>query len=288
MFLSWKCIDLVAYNVYIMLSFVIINLTNGYMKNLSPVKPFNNDRKESYFHFHLQTENEKTRVVSFSPEKQVIRKNTKSEVQSTFWKIEKKYQFVTIAHINNESELYDIVNVTGTIYHLDPVETVHKNEKKNHLRKATLQDKTNDIPISVFGDLVNQINNEGMTVTLVDLRVSKYMTTRLLKSADTTMFQVSDKEMSINPKDLRDANSKSMTATIVGVDLTSLNKHLVCLKCEQIVVPLDDDEDVKVGKNIFICNACNSMVSCYRVWCSNNRNIQISKIHDKILRKHKI
>ena len=132
--------------------------------------------------------------------------------------------------------------------------------KKIHLRKATLQDKTNDIPITIFGDLVNQIDNEGMTVTLTDLRVSKYMTIRLLKSTDTTKFQVSDKEMSVDPKDLRDANSKSITATIVSVDLTSLNEHLVCLKCKQIIVPLDDDDEDEVGKSIFICNACNSVV----------------------------
>ena len=128
--------------------------------------------------------------------------------------------------------------------------------KKIHLRKATLQDKTDDIPITIFGDLVNQINNKGMTVTLTDLRVSKYMTTRLLKSTDTTKFQVSDKEMSIDPKDLRDANSKSITAPIVSVDLTSLNEHLVCLKCKQIIVLLDGDDEDQVGKSIFICNAC--------------------------------
>ena len=93
-------------------------------------------------------------------------------------------------------------------------------KKKNHLRKAALQDKTDDILITIFGELVNQIINEGMTVTLTDLRVSKYMATRLLKSTDTATFQVSDKEMSIDVKDLRDANRKSITATIVSVDLT--------------------------------------------------------------------
>ena len=100
-----------------------------------------------------------------------------------------------------------------------------------------------------------------MTVTLMNLRVSKYMTTQLLKSTDTTKFQVSDKEINIDPKDLRDANNKSITATIVNVDLTSLNEHLVCLKCKQIVVPLNDDDGDEVGKRIFICNACNSMVN---------------------------
>ena len=38
------------------------------------------------------------------------------------------------------------------------------------------------------------------------------MTTRLSKSTDTTTFEVSDKEISIDPKDLRDVNSKSITA----------------------------------------------------------------------------
>ena len=170
------------------------------MKNLSSVKQFNNDRKRSYFHFHLQTEDDEIRVVSFSPEKhkllekiqnqdtgcklKKLRLNSKieiivndytsvREVQPNFRKIEKKRQFVTIAHIKNEPELYDIVNVTGIVYNLESVKTADKNEKKIHLRKATLQDKTDDIPITIFGDLVNQINNKGMTVTLTDLRVSK-------------------------------------------------------------------------------------------------------------------
>ena len=172
----------------------------------------------------------------------------------------KKRQCVTIAYINNESELYDIVNVTEVIYNLEPVETVDKNEKKIHLRKSTLQVKTDDIPITTFGDLINQINNEGMKVTLMDLRVSKYMTTQLLKSTNTTTFQVSDKEMNIDPKDMRDANSKSITASIVSVDLTSLSQLLVCLKCKQIEALKDGgDDDDEVGKNNFIGNASNTM-----------------------------
>ena len=69
MFSAWKCIDLVACNVYTIFFFVMVNLTNGYVKNLSPVKLFNNDRKGSCFHFHLQTEDEETRLVYFSREK---------------------------------------------------------------------------------------------------------------------------------------------------------------------------------------------------------------------------
>ena len=53
-------------------------------------------------------------------------------------KNKKNRQFVTIPYINNESELYDIVNVTGIIHNLEPVETIDKNDKKNHLPKTTL------------------------------------------------------------------------------------------------------------------------------------------------------
>ena len=55
-----------------MFSFVIVNLTNGYVKNLSPVKLFNNDRKQSHFRFHLQTEDGKTMVAFFSVEKRKL------------------------------------------------------------------------------------------------------------------------------------------------------------------------------------------------------------------------
>ena len=160
------------------------------------------------------------------------------------------------------------------IYNLKPVETVDKNEKIIHLRKATLQYKTADITITIFGDLFNQINNQGMTVTLTDLRVSKCMTTRLLEGTDTTTFQVSYKAMSIDPKYLRDANCKSITVRIVSVELTSLNDHLVCLKCKQIVVLLDDNDKDEVGKNIFKCNACNSMVD--ETQCKSVSNVLFS------------
>ena len=99
--------------------FVIVDLTNSYVKNLSPVKPSNNDRKRSYFHFHLQTEDDETRVVSFSPEKHKLlekmqnqdtgcefkkfRLTSKNEMKSNPTSEKLKRQFVTIAHINYES-----------------------------------------------------------------------------------------------------------------------------------------------------------------------------------------
>ena len=79
-----------------MFSFVIVNLTNGYVKNLSLVKPFNNDRKRSYFHFHLQTEDDETRVVSFAPEKRKLLK--KIQNQGTHCKLK-------MFRVNSENEI---------------------------------------------------------------------------------------------------------------------------------------------------------------------------------------
>ena len=48
--------------------FVLIELINGYVKNLSAVFP-SRDRKRKYFQFTLQTKYQDRRVISFSPEK---------------------------------------------------------------------------------------------------------------------------------------------------------------------------------------------------------------------------
>ena len=47
--------------------FVLVELSNGYVKNLSVVSP-SRDRKRKYFQCTLQTKDEERRVVSFSPE----------------------------------------------------------------------------------------------------------------------------------------------------------------------------------------------------------------------------
>ena len=49
-------------------------------------------------------------------------------------------------HSNNESELYDIVNVTGIIYNLGPVQTADKNENKFTCEKPTCKTKSMTYP----------------------------------------------------------------------------------------------------------------------------------------------
>ena len=124
------------------------------MKKLSAVSP-GRDQKLKYFQFTLQTKDKERRVVSFSPEKckllsKIQSKNTNcelrkcrsnskeeiiindyisvKEIELTFEKKEKKRSFVSVAFVNNEAQLYDIVNITGFVYNESPIEIVEKNE----------------------------------------------------------------------------------------------------------------------------------------------------------------
>ena len=172
----------------------LVELINGYMKNLSTVSP-SRDRKSKYFQFTLQTKDEERRVVSFSPEKHKIlskiqakntncelrkcRSNSKEEIiindfnsvkeiEKTFEKKEKKRSFVSVAFASNDLQLYDVVNITGFGYNVSPIEIVEKNEQQISLRKASLKDHTDEISITFFGKLAEKVEEQTM-LSLTDL-----------------------------------------------------------------------------------------------------------------------
>ena len=86
---------------------------------------------------------------------------------------------MSIAFVNNEVQLYNVVNITGVVYNVSPIEIVEKNKQRISLWKASLKDHTNEISITFFGNLAEKIE-EQKTFSLTDLRVSKYMNTRSL------------------------------------------------------------------------------------------------------------
>ena len=105
-----------------MFSFVMVNLTNGYVKNLSPVKLFNNDRKRSCFHFHLQTEDEETRLVYFSRKKHKLLE--KIQNQDTGCKLKKfRLDSKNEIIINDYTSVLEVqpnfrkIKITSIFYH---------------------------------------------------------------------------------------------------------------------------------------------------------------------------
>ena len=83
------------------------------------------------------------------------------ETKLMFKRKEKKRSFVSVVYINNETQLYDFVNETGLVSNITPIVRVETNEKAICLRKATLKDNGNSIPITVFGELVDKLKEPG-------------------------------------------------------------------------------------------------------------------------------
>ena len=64
------------------------------------------------------------------------------------WKERKERSFVSIAFVNNEAQVYDVVNITGFMYNVSPIEIAEKNQQQISLRKASLKDHTDKISIN--------------------------------------------------------------------------------------------------------------------------------------------
>ena len=81
---------------------------------------------------------------------------------------------------------------------VSPIEIVEKNEQQTSLRKPSLKDYTDEISITFFGNLAEKVQ-EQTTFSLTDLRVLKYINTRLLKTTETSTATISQ-EMFRNRK----------------------------------------------------------------------------------------
>ena len=125
--------------------------------------------------------------MSFKQQRRIIINDYTSvkEIEPTFEKKEKKRSFVSVAFKNNEAQLYDVINITEFMYNVSPTETIEKSEQQVSLRKASLKDHTDEISITFFGNLAEELEDKTTFSLTDDLRVSKYMNIRLLKTTET-------------------------------------------------------------------------------------------------------
>ena len=255
--------------------FALVELINACVKNSSAASPSRN-RKRKYFQFTLQTKDEERRVVSFLPEKhkhlpKIKAKHSKcelrkccsnskeeiiindytsvKEIEPIFEKKENKRSLVSVLFVNNEAQLYDVVSITGFVYNVSPIETAEKTEQQIRLRKASLKEHTNEISITSFGHLVEKVEEQTM-FSLTDIRLSKYMDIRLLKTTETATGTVS-REICFDTENFTDSNHTEVTVYILSVALDTLKQKLMCLKPKCI---LDLDETV-------ICSFCNTIAA---------------------------
>lgn len=171
--------------------------------------------------------------------------------------IAKKY--LTIAQINNECSLYDLVNTEACLYNLSNEKLVEKNGITIRLKQASINDKTDIIPITIFGDLVDKVEDKTV-YCFGNLRVSKYQSQRLLKTMDSSTITVSvslDPESFTKKKDLVDSTSATVTGKIVSVNTKSLLTQLRCSMCKHTVEVNEEDlVECEKCQNISVKELC--------------------------------
>ena len=152
--------------IYICLNnFVMDESISGYVVELSPVK-LARDKKRKYFHFTLKTESSENRTVCFSPEKHrllssicdskgacEIKRFSKSgsnddiivnyysaikRTKLDFTPSDTMKKFFTVSEMNNESQLYDIVNVVSVVSNISDNVLVEKDGVPLHFKKVQL------------------------------------------------------------------------------------------------------------------------------------------------------
>ena len=122
------------------------------------------------------------------------------------------------------------------------------------LRKAHLKDATDDIPLTLFGSMVD-VTEEKSTYMLADLQVSKYKFTRLLKTTESTKI------------------TKITKGTISSIELDSLVEKYFCQKYKA---------KVNVDDEIVICSYCNTMTTIDGTIKSGNVYFTVTGISCKV------
>lgn len=74
----------------------------------------------------------------------------------------------------------------------------------------------------MFGKLFNKLK-EPSTLILTDVRVSKFMTTRLWQSTEMSSSQKAEREVIVGTDDIKDSSHAEVTGKIISLELDSLS-----------------------------------------------------------------
>ena len=173
------------------------------------------------------------------------------KIQPTF-KYSSSLKIISLAHVNNESKLYDVVHVCGFVFNLKEKNGRNKEGRSLLVKEGVLKDNTDSIPVTFFEDIARTVEI-GKCYKIRNMRVSKYSNQRLLKSMDTTVLEVTE---DLKNDELVDDDLISEVSTskckISGINLKSLDIQYKCSICKQIG---------KLEKNLLTCAYCDNVDS---------------------------
>ena len=118
-------------------------------------------------------------------------------------------------------QIFDTVNLVTLAFNVSQIQTIKKDGTVIRLRKATLKDATDDIPLALFSSMVDVIEEKSKYM-LRDLWVSKYKFTRLLETTKSTKITPGGDELSLDVENVKDSNHERIKGTINSIELDTL------------------------------------------------------------------
>ena len=102
--------------------------------------------------------------------------------------------------MENKLPLFDMVNVEGIVY-VGALEIAPKGNKLHNSKKALLKDNTGVMLITFYNKLTKQLK-EGTCYEIIEVRITKYMTQRLLKTTEfTEISEIEDNSFQLTDDD---------------------------------------------------------------------------------------
>ena len=156
------------------------------------------------------------------------------------------------------------------------VETTIKDGKSLPLRKAQLSDETCTIPVTLFAELVNEVE-ENRAYKFLYFKVSKYMSVRLLKSTERSVVQVLEDHNYTQPTLSINTQKCLSNVQIVSVNSKSFNIKYSCFICKAEVKYNDAFIECQECENIFPPQKCSkSSLVNFTVEVDTNKSQSLS------------
>ena len=253
-----------------------INIIEGYVLDISPIKHAKTDPSKTYFDLSFQTDNKNVRAclrVCFSPEKwQHLKKYQENStgcvissiVQDSYktnefkltnfstikpktlvFSKEANYQFNSLDEIINEFQLMELVNVMVRIVHAGDIKTTNNNlTLKEYIAK---DDGKFQMKIAVFKQFADQMELNN-TYKILNLPLVTYLNERKLRS--TTLNKVDKIDKDIPDLKMKECLKVDQREIVIfdNADNNSLLEHTSCFKCSASFV--------KTDKKLVTCTNC--------------------------------
>ena len=137
-----------------------------------------------------------------------------------------------VSFIMNEAQLYEIVNIQGIVHNIHELEKSAKRGKTLRFRKMSLSNDSDSVTLIVYYTLVHRMVKKS-SYEFSDVRVSKYMQQRQLKTNELTTNEIVEEyNFNFRTHDLTDLPTVSMEGTIISADLKTLELELKCPKSD--------------------------------------------------------